>query len=242
MTTHNGQRTTDKPNWRLYAAAGAATLAAAASADAAIIYVNPTNKPNATIGGPAPYLGTVTAKFSIDGLASSYIKVHHHTTPPHFDNAAVASVHNNSMTAVNGPGVKWQDTSHGNLMNFNAGQAIALEHGSHSGTVRGKETVMGRLSGSVGSFAFSKTGFAGFQLPASKGGGLGWMRFEVFDRNGDGFPDELQAIDWAYNNAGGGINAGQTSVPEPSALGLLALGSAGVLAWRRRRETTADSR
>jgi hypothetical protein len=225
-------------DWRLYAAAGAATLA---SAEAAIIYVNPANKPTATIGGPAPYLGTVTAKFSIDGLASSDIKVHHATTPPHIDNAGYAKVGNNSMTAVNGPGVRWQTTSHGDLINFKAGQAIALDHGSQSGSLRGKETVNGSPDGSGGSFAFGKTGFAGFQLPASKGGGLGWIRFEVFDRNGDHFPDELQAIDWAYNTAGGGINAGQTSdsVPEPTALGLLAIGSAGVLAWRRR--TSASS-
>jgi MYXO-CTERM domain-containing protein len=88
-------------------------------------------------------------------------------------------------------------------------------------------------------FPLNQTGFAGFQLPSSDGGGMGWMRAELVDRDANGKADELEIIDWAYNNAGGPISAGQevSTVPEPgsTALALFALGAPGLLAWRRRR-------
>jgi hypothetical protein len=64
------------------------------------------------------------------------------------------------------------------------------------------------------------------------------MRLEVTSHNGDGMADAVTVLNWAYNDGSNPVNLGITvpggSVPEPSALGLLALGSAGVLAWRRR--------
>jgi hypothetical protein len=88
-------------------------------------------------------------------------------------------------------------------------------------------------------FSNNHTGFGGFELPASKGGGYAWMRFDLIT-GPSGRVDDLETVDWAYNNAGGGISAEQGAVPEPSskALALLALGSAGVLAWRKRRQET----
>jgi len=82
------------------------------------------------------------------------------------------------------------------------------------------------------------TGFVGFKSTAT--GDLGWIRVTVFDRNSDKYPDEVEIIDSAYNNTpGGAINAGQTTstTPEPgtTALCLLGLGAAGLLALRRRR-------
>jgi LPXTG-motif cell wall-anchored protein len=67
------------------------------------------------------------------------------------------------------------------------------------------------------------------------------MHFQV-TLDGSGFPTQLEVISWAYNDvAGAPIEAGQTTevgaTPEPStaALGLLALGAAGILALRKRR-------
>ena len=40
---------------------------------------------------------------------------------------------------------------------------------------------------------------------------------------------------YAYTTAGEQITAGQTQVPEPGSLALLALGGAGLLAWRQQR-------
>ena len=87
----------------------------------------------------------------------------------------------------------------------------------------------------VGLFARSATGFAGFQFDD---GEVGWIRLKWQDVNSDGYPDQLTAIDWAYNSTPGeSILAGQTAVPEPGSLSLalLAAGSAGVLALRKRR-------
>jgi hypothetical protein len=68
----------------------------------------------------------------------------------------------------------------------------------------------------------------------------GWIEL-VYDGTPD--PTSITAIDWAYNEAAGQeitageITAGETGAPEPgtAALSLLAMGAAGVLAWRRRK-------
>jgi MYXO-CTERM domain-containing protein len=88
----------------------------------------------------------------------------------------------------------------------------------------------------------SVTGFAGFKNSA---GDYGWLHIRVSDVGGSGFPIEAELIDWAYNDvAGTSVKAGDMGVaatPEPgnAALGLLALGAAGVLALRKRCNESA---
>jgi MYXO-CTERM domain-containing protein len=83
----------------------------------------------------------------------------------------------------------------------------------------------------------SNTGFAGIRFTEGGQPHYGWIRLKFSEQAG--FPDSITAIDWAYNDvAGAPIRAGQTSsVPEPGgkALALLAAGSVGLLAWRRRK-------
>jgi hypothetical protein len=91
-----------------------------------------------------------------------------------------------------------------------------------------------------------RTGVSGFAGLSFYGGAFyrqfGWIRLRVDDTNTDGFIDKLTAIDWAYETVPGApLHVGATSggvIPEPStaALALLAFGSAGVLAWRKRRK------
>jgi hypothetical protein len=236
-TTDHEQRTTPKQDWRLYAAAGAAALAAAGSADAAIIYVDPSVKPTAKLPGAAPYSAATKVPYTFK------------ITPSHAVTAALTikryiyrtgdRIHENRAYANAGVGL----ISHsGNAAKFAAGQKIgntASQIFGRAGLASNGFSGNGNPVGVGGYFADGQPGFAGFEMPASQGGGLGWIQLQVIDRNNDGLPDEVEALSWAYSTAATeSINAGQTtdgSVPEPSALGLLALGSAGVLAWRRRR-------
>jgi hypothetical protein len=93
------------------------------------------------------------------------------------------------------------------------------------------------------------SGFIGF---VNQAGDLGWLDVKV--TSDAGFPEELELIRWAYNNvagapieAGASIYAGQTTItpsaPEPGteALSLLALGAAGILAFRKRRKELRDA-
>jgi MYXO-CTERM domain-containing protein len=80
--------------------------------------------------------------------------------------------------------------------------------------------------------------FFGFRFRGSSGIQYGWMRV-YGNSNTLGF----KVIDYAWADPGEPIKTGQTSsngdqldaVPDQGSLGLLALGGAGLLAWRRRR-------
>jgi hypothetical protein len=78
------------------------------------------------------------------------------------------------------------------------------------------------------------TGYLGFRFDPESVAGVqtwyGWLRMTA-GNNTTGVNGNV--LDWAYDNTGAGIMVGQ--VPEPSALSLLAMGAAGMLALRRRR-------
>jgi PEP-CTERM motif len=103
----------------------------------------------------------------------------------------------------------------------------------------------------LGSFNASQPRFAGIEFdtgarPSSSSVNnpvkihYGWIEVEF---SGSPDPNSITAINWAYNSvAGQAIAAGETSAPvsttpEPgtAALSLLAMGAAGVLAWRRKK-------
>jgi hypothetical protein len=80
--------------------------------------------------------------------------------------------------------------------------------------------------------SFSTPSFLGFQTSA---GNFGWMQLSLAPRASDGLI--VVTIDgWAMEDSGAPIAAGSTtSIPEPNCLALLAAGSAGILARRRRK-------
>lgn len=129
----------------------------------------------------------------------------------------------------------------GNFVASHAGEIRAA-----MGTQYGNSRIVGDIS--VG------TGLFGFQLPT---GHYGWIRLKVDDLGlnqpfadymrgnflapfftGQGFGDVLTVVDWAYDDQGRTILAGDVgpaqTVSEPGALGLLAAGAAGIAAMRRR--------
>lgn len=95
-----------------------------------------------------------------------------------------------------------------------------------------------------GAFATPNTGYIGVQF--ASGGGetvFGWINVAVTgDVLVDNFASATIEIDgFAFANVGTAITAGQTSaIPEPSSIGLLALGAAGLTARRRRKADKND--
>jgi hypothetical protein len=47
-------------------------------------------------------------------------------------------------------------------------------------------------------------------------------------------------VDYAWADSGTTIFTGQTAVPEPGTLGLLAVGAVGLLLWRRQRANASQ--
>lgn len=93
-----------------------------------------------------------------------------------------------------------------------------------------------RVGNNVGNFNSALGQFAGLQILDGPNTYYGWVQLQVTN---NGNPTSINAVNWAYNDVSGeSIAAGEgAGVPEPgtAALSLLAFGSAGVLAWRRRR-------
>ncbi len=75
-------------------------------------------------------------------------------------------------------------------------------------------------------------GFIGFRFNGGTGIEYGWARVNMTS----GAPNNtFTLVDYAWANTGTPIRTGQTAVPEPGSLGLLAVGAAGLVLWRRRR-------
>jgi len=100
----------------------------------------------------------------------------------------------------------------------------------------------------AGGAAGETSGFAGFKLNDNGTDIFGWLRFSIENEGpgnpfiAEGFPVKVTLIDWAYEDTGASILAGQkvSAVPLPGSLGLLAMGVSGLAAFRRRKK--ADSK
>jgi MYXO-CTERM domain-containing protein len=100
--------------------------------------------------------------------------------------------------------------------------------------------------GECGQFERGQVGFIGFKFNNGNGDQYGWVRIKL-----NQCFLSFQLIDYAYGDPGEPVRAGQTSnndmvpvesddvVPQEGSLGALALGAAGLLAWRKRRSQAA---
>jgi hypothetical protein len=84
-------------------------------------------------------------------------------------------------------------------------------------------------------------GFVGFRFNTGNGTQYGWARIQTGDGNNHRIHDVIK--DYAWGDVGDRIKTGQKSsagdmvdhVTESGSVGLLALGAAGLVAWRKRR-------
>ena len=88
----------------------------------------------------------------------------------------------------------------------------------------------------------TSSGFAGAKINANGTDIYAWLRFSIENRASNGFPVNVTLIDWAYEDSGAPIVAGNKGVvPLPGSLGLLAMGATGLAAFRRRKAGNKQS-
>jgi len=202
--------------WASYAKAaglGAFALGAASTADAAII-VN-----GGTYNGAAPTFPLVINPISYTGANQFNI-----------DGVGLADL---SLGTGGYRTAFARDTQAGYVAGkvFTAGQPADYAQAFAAGaSISASSTVASLFYGAqvLSTPSFSTPSFLGFQTTA---GYFGWMKLSLAPRDADGLI--VITIDqWAIEDSGAPIQAG---VPEPNCLALLAAGSAGILARRRRK-------
>jgi hypothetical protein len=208
----------------------AATIGHAETAEAAIIYSGPENVSLAN-GSPGLYINLATNVVSgspgsapgwdinpyINGNSGAYFGMY---LPP-------------SSTQL----VKSSSPSAGgaDVAMLSAGATIGP-----SSTLIGQPAQFGFMNNAtVGDWVGTGTGYMGVQFTeAGVNAGnpvYGWVQISkstAGEPSGD--PTGITFIDWAYDNTGAAITAGNTGVPEPSSLALLATGAIGLLVRRGR--------
>jgi hypothetical protein len=219
--------------WGAFAAAAGAALALSTGADAEIVYSGTQNVTVTGSGEKTFHIASAVAEIQI---------VQHSSLFGRFTTANVGS----HLTH----GLRFFGLSAAGVNRYAQGQAIGGASLGLGGLLFGNSGAPGSLGGNNprGNFGPGTVdAFVGFKLgnstmPGTDNGDLGWIQIKV--TNDDGFPEQVVAVDWAYNAvSGASVYAGQTTEnsatpsPEPgaAALGLLASGAAGLVAWRKRR-------
>jgi hypothetical protein len=230
-------------NWPIYAAAAGSALALSTSASASIIYSGPQNLSlHVAEPGGSYYALHASQPMSIDGHHFSVMLRNWFTSSGIRTAAVQMSATTGANLLTNGSG--W-------VRRLGNGAEISSAAGSWRTVFAGRGLVEQADSGGLGpggSFpaghaanAASGEGIAGFRVNAGNTSqpqwDYGWIRIAIDDTNSNGWLDTVTIMDWAYNDvADQPMRAGQIPEPGTLSLSLLALGSAGVLAWRRRRK------
>jgi hypothetical protein len=216
--------------WAAYATAGAATaIAGVHSAEADIHYSGVLNQPfNDT--NPAPDVAVIHT-FSFGGGAIFKLD---HNLGANNDGFAGFSIHGPVSGMFAGSKAVMAHTSMGAAVTYKypfklgaganiAAQPFLANNPGSFATLAFGPAAGNSLWGSPG------TGFIGFKFNNGSGVEYGWVRLTMNGTTGNSFT----LVDYAWGDHGTPIVTGQ--IPEAGSLGLLALGAAGLLAWRRQR-------
>jgi hypothetical protein len=218
--------TLSNSRWLAYAAAGAASsLGAAQSAEAEIHY---SGLINANVGGGVHYLHL--------GIPLG------RNARLNFDEFTYQLVFGIEGAAVSNSFCGYSTLRFGSVYVSRLHQGAAIskcDFFPHAATMLILAPYSGRAFFSKG------IGYIGFRFNNGDGMQYGWIRVKM--PGPDYFEARFQLVDYAWGDPGDRIKAGQTSaageqveaVPDQGSLGLLALGGAGLMAWRQRRRTTA---
>ena len=228
-TLHSRPASIPKKRWAAYAAAGAATaLAGSNSAEAAIHY-------SGLLQVHFPPDKNKTKTFQLDQTGDFFKLVHTSS------NRASASEALFTMFGIGGSGFRGPvgfDIYYVSKLSF--GQPISTGHFTH-GAGGGYYGIMaaGFTGGGSQQWRDPGVGFIGFRFNSGAGTQYGWARVRM---GGDQKNNGFRLIDFAYADPGEPITAGETGQnmsdeqgPDEGSLGGLALGAAGLLAWRKSR-------
>lgn len=213
----------------LYTAAAGSALALAPAAEASIIY---SGIQDITVHRVTNGSAITVADLNRDGVNDVQFVIFSSTRA---DTAAMAGLHSGvSFVKYNASlGIAKFNASSANIgSKQNFGFLGTLRYHTH--TAGG--AAYGAFNPAPGA---SVTGFVGAQYTSAGKPHFGWLHLKL-DVGSDGRTDDLTLIDWAFESVPGtSIHVGDpvypSSVPEPSTLGLLALGAAGLAALCRRR-------
>ena len=198
----------------------AAALGASQSASAAIVYFNP---------------GTVTAAPGDSVYVDITGGISSNSTIPEFNFQLTDYVSKPPFGFPKPAKPEVFSNSGSDLTVLNGSYVAKLSSGAEitSGFSGGQDAYM--ASDSLGPWASPNdgTGYVGFSIEPASTVLYGWMQVDYDSTSGN-----LSVIDWAYDDSGASIRAGETSVPEPAEAALLAslLAGSAVLFARRRRQ------
>lgn len=206
--------------------AGAASAFGAVSAEASITYSGPINQ---------EFSGRASGTFPLEGVGNFLVALHHSNGSILNEGSYGATFYLRGTTPSQGRAVAGflvNSVAYASKLRF--GQTINLRPFAYLGALLAGSRYPSAPWNEVG------TGFLGFRFKGPGGLQYGWARIDFTDSSHHDFT----FIDYAFADPGERITAGQTggTVPESGgSLGLLALGCAGLLAWRTARPSNKAS-
>lgn len=138
-----------------------------------------------------------------------------------------------SFSGLNGNSILFSNTQTGQVQNIATGGTVDTlqtpwKSGTFFFTYAGSNASLGAIQN------FSPSGQFGFRFDQGGNTHYGWASLVV---DGQAFGQGFSITEAYYQGTpDAAINVGAVPVPEPTAMALLAIGSAGVYAWRSRRK------